>query len=471
VNRAGRRPIIVLGCSSSAGKSLLATGIVRWFARQGVDVVPFKAQNMSNNARVVHGGEIGVAQWLQSVAAGVVADVRMNPVLVKPEGDDRSQVVVNGVVDRAITALPWRERAPALWPAITAAFDELRAEHELVVLEGAGSPAEINLPDLANNRILDHADASALLVADIDRGGAFAHLYGTWSLVPDGTRRRVAGFVLNKFRGNAALLDPGPAILEERTGVACAGVVPMLHHELPDEEGATVRVEPEGAAPEVAVVRYPYASNLDEFHLLAHVARVRYATRPTDLALAAMVILPGSKHVAADATWLREHGFVEPLRSAAASGQRVLGVCGGAMLVGRAITDPAGVEGGTTGLGLLPLDTRMHGDKIVRRVEIAFRDVPAPWSALDGVSAAGYEIRHGRVHPAEGMTPVSPGLVWAERSVLATTVHGLLEDPEVLHALFGRRPPPVLDRTCDQLADAVEEHLDTDLLQAMTDWT
>ena len=175
---------MVLGCTSGAGKSWLVTALCRWFARQGVDVVPFKAQNMSNNARVVDGGEIGVAQWLQARAAGVEPDVRMNPVLLKPEADTRSQVVVAGRASPELTAMPWRDRGPALWPPMTEAFDSLRAEHELVVLEGAGSPAEINLPDLVNNRMLVHADAAALLVADIDRGGAFAHLFGTWSLVP-----------------------------------------------------------------------------------------------------------------------------------------------------------------------------------------------------------------------------------------------------------------------------------------------
>ena len=172
---------MVLGCTSGAGKSWLVTALCRWFARQGVDVVPFKGQNMSNNARVVDGGEIGVAQWLQARAAGVEPDLRMNPVLLKPEADTRSQVVLNGVVSPTLTATPWRERGPALWPAMTDAFDSLAAEHDLVILEGAGSPAEINLPDLVNNGMLAHADAAALLVADIDRGGAFAHIYGTWA--------------------------------------------------------------------------------------------------------------------------------------------------------------------------------------------------------------------------------------------------------------------------------------------------
>ena len=275
---------MVLGCTSNAGKSLLVTALCRWFAREGVDVAPFKAQNMSNNARVVDGGEIGVAQWLQAGAARVHPEVRMNPVLLKPEADTRSQVVVNGVVRRDLTEMPWRDRGRFLWPAMEDAFDGLRAEHDLVVIEGAGSPAEINLPDLVNNRMLEHADAAALLICDIDRGGAFAHLYGTWALVPDVTRERLAAFVLNKFRGDPSLLEPGPARLSELTGMVAAGMLPMLDHGLPDEEGATVRAVPVGDALTVAVVRYPYASNLDELHALAHVAHVRDATGPADLA-------------------------------------------------------------------------------------------------------------------------------------------------------------------------------------------
>ena len=457
---ARHRPLMVLGCTSSAGKSLLVTALVRWFRRRGVDVVPFKAQNMSNNARVVAGGEIGVAQWLQAVAAGVEPDVRMNPVLLKPEADDRSQVVVNGHARHDLTAVPWRDRGPHLWPAMADAFDSLRAEHGLVVIEGAGSPAEINLADLVNNRILDHADATALLVADIDRGGAFAHLYGTWALAPTATSRRLAGFVLNKFRGDASLLEPGPSDLRQLTGMEYVGVVPMLDHELPDEEGATVRAVPDGTAPTVAVVRYPYASNLDELHLLGHVAHVRWATRPADLLGAQLVILPGSKHVAADVAWLRRQGLADAVRSTA--DRRVLGVCGGAMMLGTAIRDPAGIEGPAEGLGLLPIETEMADSKIARHVTLTLGELPEPWSPCNGITVTGYEIRNGRVRT------IAPGddgnLWWADGAVLATTVHGLLEHPDVVAALFGRRPPAVLERTCDLLADAVDEHLDTGLL-------
>src|SRR5688500_4982185 len=316
---------MVLGCTSSAGKSLLVTALARWFRREGVDVVPFKAQNMSNNARVVDGGEIGVAQWLQAAAAGLEPHVAMNPVLLKPEADTRSQVVVLGRVRHDLSALPWRARGEHLWPAAAQSFDELSASHELVLIEGAGSPAEINLVDFVNNRVVVHADAAALLVADIDRGGAFAHLFGTWSFVPRATRDRLHAFVLNKFRGDATLLEPGPTMVTERTGMAALGVVPMLAHQLPDEEGATVRAQPPTGAQRVAVVRFPFGSNLDEFHLLAHAAHLRFATRPVDLDGADLVILPGSKHIAADLAWLRREGFDGVLGAALARGTRVMG--------------------------------------------------------------------------------------------------------------------------------------------------
>jgi adenosylcobyric acid synthase len=456
------RPLMVLGCTSTAGKSLLVTALARWFHRQGVDVAPFKAQNMSNNARVVDGGEIGVAQWLQARAAGVEPDVRMNPVLLKPEADTRSQVVVLGRSRPDLTAMPWPDRGPHLWPAMAESFDGLHRGHELIVLEGAGSPAEINLPDLVNNRMLAHADAAAVLVADIDRGGAFAHLFGTWSLVPDATRARLRGFVLNKFRGDASLLEPAPSTIAERTGMAALGVLPLLDHELPDEEGATVRAVPPAGAPAVAVVRYPFASNLDELHLLAHSARVRFVTSPAGIEAADMVVLPGSKHVRADVAWLRAHRLDDALRAAAGRGTRLLGICGGCMMLGEDVHDPQNVEGAATGLGLLPIATLMTADKLTRRTTVELGRLPDPWSALEGRRLSGYEIRNGRVTGTGAAT--GDDRVWADGPVLATTVHGLLEDPGAVEALTGIRPPDVLERTFDLLADAVDAHLDTDRL-------
>jgi len=342
-----RRALSVQGASSGAGKSLLVTAIVRLLRRRGIDVVPFKAQNMSNNARVVDGGEIGTAQYLQALAAGVDPDVRMNPILVKPEGDNRSQVVLLGKPDLELSRLPWRDRASRLWPAAAAALAELRSEHDLVVLEGAGSPAEINLrdTDLANMRSAEAVDARVLLVADIDRGGAFAHLVGTWSLLHADERRRIEGFVLNKFRGDASLLPPGPTVVEELTGIPTIGVVPWLRHRLPDEDGAFVTSAP-ARGRVVAVVRYPTASNLDELKPLEQVAHVRWARCTADLDGADLVLLPGSKHVTADLAWLRAVGIAQAVASSTVP---VIGICGGLQMLGCELTDEVGVDGNEIG--------------------------------------------------------------------------------------------------------------------------
>src|SRR2546423_4930560 len=270
---------MVQGTSSWAGKSLIATALCRHLARQGIRVAPFKAQNMSNNARVVDGGEIGVAQYLQALAAGTAADGRMNHSLVKPEGMTRSQVVVSGKPNREISALPWRERAPRVWPVVLESLQSLLAYYDVVVLEGAGSPAEINLMecDVTNLRAATVADASVLLVADIDRGGAFAHLYGTWALLPAEARQRLRGFILNKFRGDASLLAPAPEQLTAMTGMQLVGVVPWFQHELPDEDGAARPIENDGAPSIVAVGRGPLLSNIHGFEALGHGANPRWA--------------------------------------------------------------------------------------------------------------------------------------------------------------------------------------------------
>jgi adenosylcobyric acid synthase len=474
---------MVQGTSSWAGKSLIATALCRHFARRGVRVAPFKAQNMSNNARVVEGGEIGVAQYLQALAAGVEPDVRMNPVLVKPEGMTRSQVVVRGVADPAIGALPWRERAPHLRPAVEESLASLREEYELLVIEGAGSPAEINLADsdLANLGAARAADAAVLLVADIDRGGAFAHLYGTWALLEPADRERIAGFVLNKFRGDPGLLAPAPQRLRELTGVPVAGVVPWLEHGLPDEDGAAAP-PPAAGLPAVAVVRYPFASNLDELKLMEQVAAVRWARDPAELRDAELVVLPGSKHVAADLAWLRGRRLDEAVRARAHDGGAVLGVCGGLQMLGERLGDDGGGGEELAGLGLLPLRTTYGEEKLAHRVELAFAPaLDGAWAGLAGRSFRGYEIRHGvseasdsavrllgAMQPKGAVIEALPGgRGWASGAVLGISAHGLLEDPDVLAALFGRRPARTLDAALDELADGVMIGLDAAAVESM----
>jgi adenosylcobyric acid synthase len=456
------RPLMVQGASSWAGKSLLTTALARVLRRRGIDVAPFKAQNMSNNARVVAGGEIGTAQYLQALAAGVVPDVRMNPVLVKPEGDNRSQVVVLGKPDLELSRLPWRDRPTVLWPVIEHSLRSLLAEHELVLLEGAGSPAEINLHDrdLANMRSATAVDARVILVADIDRGGAFAHLYGTWALLPEDERDRIAGFVLNKFRGDASLLPPGPEQLEAATGVPMLGVLPWLEHGLPDEDGAAnARRRP--GRPTVAVIRYPTASNLDEFKQLEQVVDLRWVARSEELDGAELLILPGSKHVAADLAWLGRSGLADAVGTCARSGARVLGICGGMQMLGERIEDEAGVDGSGDGIGLLPLRTTYAASKRTDHVSTRFRRLPEPWSALSGKAFPGYQIRHGRTETSGPVTEVLPdGLGFADGAVLGIYLHGLFEQVELVSALFGATPTRSLEHAFDDLADAVEAHLD-----------
>ena len=463
------RPVMVLGCTSSAGKSLLTAALCRWFVRQGVVVAPFKAQNMSNNSRVVDGGEIGVAQWLQAKAARIEPDVRMNPVLVKPEAHTASQVVVMGHADQTISRMPWQDRHDHVWGPMTAAFDDLSSTVDLVVMEGAGSPAEINLRDQVNNRILEHADAAALLVSNIDLGGSFAHLYGTWSLVPEPTRTRLHGYVLNQFRGDASLLAPGPERLSELTGMAHLGTVPKVDHDLPDEEGAVYRSRVGDGALSIGVARFPYGSNLDEFHVLSRSSRLRFVTEPDEIDACDVIVLPGSKHVAADLAWLRRTGLADSVVRAAAASRRVIGVCGGAMMLGEAIDAPDGIEQAAEGLDVLPLRTTLLNDKIVAPTTVSWGTLPDAWSALAGLETAGYEIRHGRVTADPSVATCDPR-VWAEGSVLATTVHGCFEDPSAVAAMTGLdQVGDAVDATLDRLADLVGDTCDADALWRMTE--
>ena len=481
----------VLGTTSGAGKSWLATALCRYYARQGLKVAPFKAQNMSNNARVVPGpgnvlGEIGSAQYFQALAARAVPEVRMNPLLLKPEADTHSQVVLMGQVSAELTAMPWRGRSEKVWPQIAAALDALRAENDVVVIEGAGSPAEINLhaSDIVNMRVARHAGARCLLVTDIDRGGAFAHLYGTWALLPEDERALIAGFVLNKFRGDAALLAPAPQMLQTLTGVPTVAVLPMWwQHGLPEEDGVfDERSRSSGVVrTTVAVIAYPRISNLDEFQPLKNVPGLRllWARSPADVAglqPGDWVVLPGSKATASDLAWLRAQGLDAAIAAHAGRGGAVLGICGGLQMLGEALIDPDGIDGNGPGLGLLPLVTVFAPAKTVRRTQARFGGMAAgPWAPLAGVEVVGYEIHHGQTaqHPAmaakgDVAREVLPGLAWQNPAgnVLGLYLHGLLEDPAVLQALFGAAVP-TLDSVFEGMADYVARHFEAGVLDAL----
>jgi adenosylcobyric acid synthase len=480
------RAVMVLGTTSGAGKSWLATALCRWYARQGLKVAPFKAQNMSNNARVALGlagrpGEIGAAQYFQALAAGRTPEVRMNPVLLKPEADTQSQVVLLGEVDAALSRMPWIERSARLWLPAREALQALMAENDVVVIEGAGSPAEINLAasDYVNLETARAAQAACLLVTDIDRGGAFAHLYGTHQLMPPDVRSLLRGFVLNKFRGDAALLAPGPQQLERLTGVPTLGVLPMWReHGLPEEDGV-FHEAPTGDGLVIAVVAYPRVSNLDEFQPLRRLPGVRllWARSAAELAGADWIILPGSKSVGADLRWLRAQQIDATLARHAGAGRLVLGICGGLQMLGEALVDPEGVDGfdgNAPGLGLLPLVTAFERDKLLRHDAVRFERLDSPWHALSGLRAQAYEIRHGRTRAHPSMAPPQVALRnaegepigWQQGSVLGVYAHGLFEEAEVARALFGRSRAP-LDTVFEGLADFVEQHLGRPALERL----
>ncbi len=489
--------IMVLGTTSGAGKSWLTTALCRWYARQGLRVAPFKAQNMSNNARVVPGpdgrlGEIGSAQYFQALAARAQPDVRMNPVLLKPEQDTASQVVVMGDVRDDLRRVPWRDRSEHLWPYARAGLMSLMADHDVVVIEGAGSPAEINLhsSDYVNMRTAMAARAACLLVTDIDRGGAFAHLYGTHQLLPPEERALIRGFVLNRFRGDPALLAPGPEQLHALTGVPTVAVLPMWRgHGLPEEDGVfdDAPTGPVGADMSsgavilrVAVVAYPRISNLDEFQPLRSAPNVRltWARHPSELDDVDWIILPGSKHTTSDLNWLRANHLDSAIHRHVQLGRPVLGICGGLQMLGRTLTDVDGVEGiagnEVAGLGLLDVQTCFDAHKLLSVTSAHFGSEMASsaWRALANTPVQGYEIHHGRTeacsanaHPilkhADGHQ-----LGWLQGSVLGVYLHGLFEDHRALHALLGQDAPS-LNQVFDGLADYVDAHFSPATLSAL----
>ena len=473
--------LLVAGTTSDAGKSVVTAGLCRWLVRQGVSVAPFKAQNMSNNSMVTpDGAEIGRAQVMQAAAARVAPEAAMNPVLLKPGGDDSSQVVVLGRAVADVTALSYRPLKAALLDQVLASLADLRSRFDVVVCEGAGSPTEINLraDDIANMGLATAADLPVVVVGDIDRGGLFPALYGTVALMPPADQRLVAGFLVNKFRGDVRLLEPGLAELTRLTGRPTLGVLPWLAGPALDVEdslgipiGSTTGGPPVGEdVLRVSVARLPRLSNVTDLDALATEpgVLVRYATRPEELADADLVVLPGTRATVADLDWLRRTGLADAVLRAAAAGTPVLGICGGHQMLARTITDDVESGAGTVaGLGLLPADVRFAPQKILGR----------PVGTALGEVVHGYEIHHGVVTVDEGAERFLDGA--RSGSVLGTTWHGALENDGFRRAFLaevaratGRRFAPAPDTDfaaarearLDRLGDLVAEHADTEAL-------
>ncbi|HUI71044.1 MAG TPA: cobyric acid synthase [Spirochaetia bacterium] len=423
-----RKPTMIMGCTSDAGKSFLVAALCRHLANKGLQVAPFKAQNMSNNAAVTTEGlEMGRAQYFQALAARATPEARMNPVLLKPSADTYSQVIVMGKLDPTITSLPWGERRSRLWPVVCESLRGLCADFEHVVIEGAGSPAEINLRegDIVNMSVAREVDADVYLVSDIDRGGSFAHLLGTWMCLEPQEQALVKGFILNKFRGDPALLGNGMEWLRARTGVPTVAVVPLIPHTLPEEDTLHHRAEPIVGHMNIALLVYPYASNLDEFDPLIYEHGVSVVPVRGHRLLDSFdaILLPGSKNTGASLRFLKENGLADELARAANAGTPIVGVCGGMQLLGRSIRDPGNLEGGDMDcLGLLDIATTLDPNKTTRQRKTR-------WA--HGGSIEGYEIHHGRTIAGPSAQPhLDDELGWEQKNVYGVYLHGLFENTE-----------------------------------------
>ncbi|MHB1593640.1 MAG: cobyric acid synthase [Streptosporangiaceae bacterium] len=477
--------ILVAGTTSDAGKSVITAGICRWLARRGLKVAPFKAQNMSLNSFVTTDGcEIGRAQAMQAAAAGIEPEGAMNPVLLKPGGHGTSQVMLLGEPVAEADALSYRDVKVRLRKAVLDSFESLRDRFDVVVCEGAGSPAEINLraDDLANMGLARAAGLPVIVAGDIDRGGVFAALFGTLALLAPEDQALVAGFIVNKFRGDPRLLEPGLAMLHGLTGRPVLGVLPMIPGLWADSEdsldlgswpGAPARPAATGDVLRVAIVRLPRISNFTDADALAAESSVvlRYVTSPSELHDTDLVVLPGSRATVADLTWLRDRGLAAAISARAARGGPVLGICGGYQMLAGHIHDEVESQAGTVpGLGLLPATVRFGPRKVLRRCDGEFA----------GERVTGYEIHHG-VTESSGGEPFPGGC--AKGAVYGTSWHGLLESDGFRRAFLTRIAAAAgrrftrsgvsfraeRERQIDSLADAIGEHLDTAALLRLID--
>ena len=477
------KSIMIQGTMSNAGKSLLAAGLCRIFRQDGLRVAPFKSQNMALNSFITKaGGEMGRAQVVQAEAAGIDPDVRMNPILLKPTTDVGSQVIVNGVAQGNMRAMEYYRRKPEFIPAIMEAYNSLASDFDVIVIEGAGSPAEINLKkdDIVNMGMAKLADAPVFLVGDIDRGGVFAQLYGTVALLEPEERARIKGTIVNKFRGDRAILEPGIKILEDLCGVPVAGVIPYVHLDIDDEDSLSERFERKDGRRllDVTVIRLPRISNFTDFSPFERYENVslRYVEKVADLENPDMILLPGTKSTIADLKWLRQCGLEAAVQKAADAGTLVFGVCGGYQMLGRSVSDPDQVEAaGETeirGMGLLPLDTIFRGQKVQTQTEGVFSGVEGMLRGLNGMTYRGYEIHMGRSDEA------LPPLV-GNGCVYGSYVHGVFDAPgicdTILKALCEKKGidfsalgtfdmTEYKERQYDLLADTVRGNMDMDLV-------
>ncbi len=498
--------IMIQGTMSNVGKSLICAGLCRIFRQDGYRTAPFKSQNMALNSFITEEGlEMGRAQAVQAEAARTPPQVMMNPILLKPTDDTGSQVIVNGEVLGNMGAREYFAYKKKLIPDIMDAFHKLEEAYDVIVIEGAGSPAEINLKadDIVNMGLAEMVDAPVLLVGDIDRGGVFAQLLGTLMLLEEEERERIRGLIINKFRGDKTILDPGIVMLEERGGVPVIGVTPYLNVEIEDEDSLAERFqlrhgggvpEPAGreqaAQIEIAVIRLPRISNFTDFLVLENTAgvSVRYVQRASELHHPDMIILPGTKNTVEDLLWLRQNGLEAKVKKAAGGGTLIWGICGGYQMLGEALEDPDGVENGgkarqVRGMGLLPVRTVFTGQKARTRVSGVFDPADGVFSALKGKAFEGYEIHMGITKGSAPPMLHARNVLTGEElrdgaysgNVCGTYIHGIFDQKEALGGLLAalaqkKGIPPgtpggldyqtFKEQQYDLLADALRAHLD-----------
>ncbi len=492
--------IMIQGTMSNAGKSLICAGLCRIFKQDGYKVAPFKSQNMALNSFITEDGlEMGRAQVVQAEAAGIIPSVEMNPILLKPTNDVGSQVIVNGEVLGNMSAREYFSYKKKLVPDIRKAFHKLEEEYDIIVIEGAGSPAEINLrsDDIVNMGLAKMVDAPVLLVGDIDRGGVFAQLLGTIMLLEEEEKDRVKGLIINKFRGDKTILDPGIVMLEERGKIPVVGVTPYLKVEIEDEDSLTERFfekkeKPKGIEIDIAVIKVPRISNFTDFMLLENQNRVslRYVERAEKLGNPDMIILPGTKSTMSDLLWMRQNGLEAAILKAHARGSVIWGICGGYQMLGRMLRDPKGVEGkgSVRGMGLLPMETVFGESKRRTRVRGQFQKVDGVFGGLKDLSFEGYEIHMGETVSLEGrqemkeLTEITDSVTGEKRfdgltkgETYGTYVHGIFDRDEVVteivDSLAGKKGIPVKQESgmdlkafkevqYDLLADGLRAHMD-----------
>lgn len=495
---------MVLGTGSDAGKSLTVAALCRILRQDGFNIAPFKAQNMAlNSFATIEGHEIGRAQAMQAQAAGLEPHVDMNPILLKPTSDIGAQVILNGKVLGNFRGIDYYELKDQLLKTVSSAYQRLAAKHDVIVLEGAGSPVEMNLKDrdVVNLKMAEIANAACMLVADIDRGGVFASLVGTYSLLEPTERARFCGFLINKFRGDVSLFTPGIDYLENRLDQPCLGVIPYLYnHGIDDEDSVSLErraVPPPSSGTEklsVCIVGFPYLSNFTDFTALEQQPNVivYYTRRANEARFADVLILPGSKNTISDLLWLKKNGWQESINDHVAAGKPLLGICGGLQMLGREIRDPYQTESeveASSGLGILNVETSLAREKITRQAWARLCD-PDLLSDESSPEFSGYEIHLGETWLGEDVRPLfrlqragdnevrCDGAIGRDRKVLGTYLHGLFDSAEGLTWILNHwlricgkapvnkvfDPKAERERSYDELADHFRQHLHLDLI-------